>query len=72
MKMSSRFTSKKNKRTLQTTLGKASHDPGKEDETDLSHMWKPIQTSIFGLEEVLALFKTATEEVIPTNIYNFT
>ncbi|KAK4883506.1 hypothetical protein RN001_006825 [Aquatica leii] len=51
----------KNKKPLQTTLGKA--PVCISDEVDLSHVQKPIDTSIFGLREVLTLFKTATEEV---------
>lgn len=53
---------KKGKRPLQTSLGKA---PGHNDkeEVDLSHVKKPIDTSIFGLSQVLSLLQTATEEV---------
>ncbi|KAJ8971574.1 hypothetical protein NQ314_000628 [Rhamnusium bicolor] len=52
---------KEGKKPLQTTLGKASCQ--NEREVDLSHVRKPIHTSIFGLKQVLSLFQTATEEV---------
>lgn len=59
--MSSKSTSKKSKPTvLNTTLGKA---PVGEEDVDISVVWKPIDTSIFGLREVLDLFTTATNEV---------
>ncbi|KAJ8941451.1 hypothetical protein NQ318_016891 [Aromia moschata] len=54
-------TAKKGKKPLQTTLGKAPTQA--EKEVDLSHVQKPIHTSIFGLRQVLSLFETATEEV---------
>ncbi|XP_056638296.1 uncharacterized protein LOC130446220 [Diorhabda sublineata] len=53
---------KKAKRPLQTTLGKAPVSNEKE-EIDLSLIKKPIETSIYGLHQVLNLLKTATEEV---------
>lgn len=60
--MSGKMTLKKNKKPLKTTLGKApSHV---EKPVDLSHIQKPINTSIFGLREVLSLFETATNEVL--------
>ncbi|KAF2894530.1 hypothetical protein ILUMI_11658 [Ignelater luminosus] len=61
--MTTRAASKnKNKKPLETTLGKA---PAyiTDEPIDLSHIRKPIDTSIFGLKQVLTLFETATEEV---------
>ncbi|KAF5270330.1 hypothetical protein FQR65_LT05518 [Abscondita terminalis] len=52
----------KTKKSLQTTLGKAPACVNR-DEIDLSHVQKPIDTSIFGLRDVLGLFTTATKEV---------
>lgn len=54
-------TGKKGKKPLQTTLGKASDN--NEKDVDLSHVQKPINTSVFGLKQVLSLFQTATQEV---------
>ncbi|XP_023015680.2 uncharacterized protein [Leptinotarsa decemlineata] len=59
-------TTKKGKKPLQTTLGKASLG---EKEVDLSLVGRPIDTSIFGLKQVLTLFQTATEEVKNYIIY---
>lgn len=53
---------KKSKKPLQTTLGKATDNT--EKDVDLSHVQKPINTSVFGLRQVLSLFQTATTEVI--------
>lgn len=52
---------KKNKKILKTTLGKAPSES--EQEPDLSHLGKPIATSINGLRHVLSLIQTATSEV---------
>ncbi|KAJ8919134.1 hypothetical protein NQ315_012119 [Exocentrus adspersus] len=52
---------KKNKKPLPTTLGKAPCE--NEKEVDLSHVQIPINTSVFGLKQVLSLFQTATTEV---------
>lgn len=62
MRMTTKGTARKKK--LQTTLGRAAEMPKMEDDDlDLSHLRKPIDTSIFGLREVLSLFETATAEV---------
>ncbi|CAG9859186.1 unnamed protein product [Phyllotreta striolata] len=54
--------SKKTKRPLQTSLGKAPCQNDKE-EIDVSHVRKPIETSIYGIQQVLLLLETATDEV---------
>nr|XP_022919308.1 uncharacterized protein LOC111428132 [Onthophagus taurus]XP_022919309.1 uncharacterized protein LOC111428132 [Onthophagus taurus] len=51
------------KKRVSTTLGKAPSLNNRDSETDLSTIRKPINTSIFGLRQVLSLFETATEEV---------
>lgn len=55
------------KKKLQTTLGKAAETPKSdddvEDQLDLSHLQKPIDTSVVGLRDVLSLLQTATSEV---------
>ncbi|XP_018332086.1 myb-like protein X [Agrilus planipennis] len=52
------------KKPLETTLGKAPIQCLKEESfEDLSHIRKPIDTSIFGLGQVLSLIHTATDEV---------
>lgn len=60
IKMSSKST-KRVKKPLQTTLGRAG--PSTEDKHDLSHLRKPIHTSIFGLSQVLSLQENGTQEV---------
>lgn len=55
------MSSKKNKKVLKTTLGKAPFDS--QQELDLSHLGKPVATSINGLRHVLSLIQTATSEV---------
>lgn len=62
--MTTRATTKnKNKKPLETTLGKAPVYTA-DELIDLSHIRKPIDTSIFGLKQVLTLFETATDEVL--------
>lgn len=52
------------KKKLQTTLGKAVEVPKQDDgHLDLSHLQKPIVTSITGLPDVLSLLQNATAEV---------
>ncbi|XP_017787183.1 PREDICTED: zinc finger protein 800 [Nicrophorus vespilloides] len=58
--MSSNKSKYKAKKQLQTTLGKA---PKKYTSVDISHLRKPIDTSVIGLRQVLHLFETATNEV---------
>lgn len=58
--MANRST-KKSKKPLQTSLGRAASNAG--EKIDLSHVRKPIHTSIYGLSEVLSLHKTGTPEV---------
>lgn len=58
--MASKNNKGKIKKPLGTTLGKAS---SQEDDIDLSHIQKPIHTSVHGLKEVFELFKNATNEV---------
>lgn len=53
----------KSRKPVETTLGRARPSGGKEGTIDLSHLRKPIETSVFGLKQVLTLFETATEEV---------
>lgn len=60
----------KSRKLLETTLGKASSSTGKDETLDLSHLRKPIETSIFGLTQVLTLFETATDEVMPSSLPN--
>ncbi|KAI4459658.1 hypothetical protein MML48_6g00007238 [Holotrichia oblita] len=48
----------KQKRSVQTTLGKAAQNSDPDPEIiDLSHLRKPIDTSLFGLSQILSLFK---------------
>lgn len=58
--MSSKST-KKTKKPLQTTLGKAAIQAG--EKVDLSNVGKTLHTSIFGLSQLLALRQSGTEEV---------
>ncbi|XP_050513309.1 uncharacterized protein LOC114334531 isoform X2 [Diabrotica virgifera virgifera] len=53
---------KKVKKPLQTTLGKAPGQNEKE-EMDVSHLKRPIETSIYTIQEIMNLLKNATEEV---------
>lgn len=53
----------KHKKPVQTTLGRAPQN-GNGEFLDLSHLRKPIDTSLFGLTQVLSLFETATDEVL--------
>ncbi|KAL3276754.1 hypothetical protein HHI36_012124 [Cryptolaemus montrouzieri] len=57
--MSTKSSSKKLKKPLDLPLGKSPS----QKEIDLSHVRLPIDTSIFGLKQVLTLFETATFEV---------
>lgn len=59
--MASKNNKGKIKKPLGTTLGKGTNQ---EDDIDLSHIQKPIHTSVFGLKEVFELFKNATSEVL--------
>ncbi|GJQ73029.1 hypothetical protein Trydic_g1663 [Trypoxylus dichotomus] len=60
--MTSRSGNRSKKKIVYTTLGKAPQS--NETETiDLSHLRKPIDTSLFGLSQILSLFETATDEV---------
>lgn len=58
--MVSHKNQKKAKKPLETSLGKASTKPS---EDDLSHLRKPIVTSITGIKQLLSLLETATTEV---------
>ncbi|XP_076252461.1 uncharacterized protein LOC143191361 isoform X2 [Rhynchophorus ferrugineus] len=58
--MVSHKNQKKAKKPLETSLGKAST---KSTEDDLSHLRKPIATSITGIKQLLSLLETATIEV---------
>ncbi|KAJ3640783.1 hypothetical protein Zmor_027325 [Zophobas morio] len=51
----------KPKKVVETSLGKAPKDA--EKGPDLSHLRKPIATSVYGLKQLVALFQTATPEV---------
>ncbi|EEZ97246.1 hypothetical protein TcasGA2_TC011044 [Tribolium castaneum] len=51
----------KTRKPLETALGKAPKDS--ERAADLAHLRKPIETSVFGLKQVLSLLQTATSEV---------
>ncbi|XP_072397859.1 uncharacterized protein [Diabrotica undecimpunctata] len=53
---------KKVKKPLQTTLGKAPGQNEKE-EADVSHLKRPIETSIYNIQDIFNLLKNATEEV---------
>lgn len=64
--MASKST-KKSKKPLQTTLGRAAPTTG--EKVDISHVGKSIHTSIFGLSNLLSLPQTGTQEVIE-NIFN--
>lgn len=55
------MSSKKSRKILKTTLGKAPCES--QQEQDLSHLGKPIATGINGLRHVLSLIQTATSEV---------
>lgn len=63
MKMSTKSVVKKKK--LQTTLGKAIEIQKEEtgDCLDVAHLKKPIETSIYGLREIVSLLQNATNEV---------
>lgn len=67
-------TTKKSKKPLQTTLGRAVPSAG--EKVDLSHVGKPIHTNILGLSQVLSLPQTGTQEVtcnytkIPIDVIN--
>lgn len=52
---------KKSKKTLTNTLGKAPNHHEVID--DLSQVLKPIDTSIYGIRQVLAIFHKGTDEV---------
>lgn len=54
-------STKKSKKPLQTTLGRAAPNTG--EKIDLSNVGKPIHTSISGLSELLSLRETGTQEV---------
>lgn len=54
-------STKKSKKPLQTTLGRATSNTG--EKIDLSNVRKPIHTSIHGLSELLSLRETSTPEV---------
>lgn len=58
---------RKTRKPLETTLGKAPKD--QEKAYDVSHLRKPITTSIYGVKQVLSLFQTATPEVIFFEIF---
>jgi hypothetical protein len=60
-KMTGKWHKNKTKKQVETSLGKAPKDA--EKGPDLSHLRKPISTSVFGLKQVLSLFQTATSEV---------
>lgn len=67
MKMTSKSVVKKKK--LQTTLGKAIETPEEQnDDVDVSHVGRPIATSIYGLRDAVALLQNATPEVKTTYI----
>lgn len=55
-------STKKSKKPLQTTLGRAAA-PSTGQKVDLSHVGKPIHTSVFSLSQVLSLTQTGTQEV---------
>lgn len=61
-KLTTKMVRNKNKKHLEGTLGKAPSTKN-NDSIDLSHVRKPIDTSVFGLSHVLSLFETATDEV---------
>ena len=52
----------KKKKPLKTTMGKALVT-NEVEKVDLSHIRRPIETSLFGLRHALSLFDTSTEEV---------
>lgn len=54
-------STKKSKKPLQTSLGRAPSGTG--EKIDLSHVRKPIHTSIFNLSQLLSLPQTGTQEV---------
>lgn len=60
------------KKKLQTTLGKAPEAPkeGSDEEVDVSHVGRSIETSVHGLHQVVSLLKNATAEVT-INIFIF-
>lgn len=60
--MVSNKATKKVKKPLLTTLGKA---PAKSKtfETDVAHLRKPIETSLSGIKQVLSAWENATNEV---------
>lgn len=60
IKMANKST-KKSKKPLQTTLGRAAPNSG--EKVDLSNVGKPIYTSIFGLSELLSIRENGTQEV---------
>lgn len=53
------------KKKLQTTLGKAPElqKEDSDDEVDVSHVGRAIETSVHGLQQVVSLLKNATAEV---------
>ncbi|XP_060524900.1 zinc finger protein 800 [Cylas formicarius] len=53
---------KKAKKPVSTTLGKAPSQ-NSETEHDVSNLQRPIETSVTGFRQVLALLETATDEV---------
>lgn len=61
--MVSNKNSKKARKPIETTLGKAAVKP-KEKENDISHLRKPIETSVSGIKQILSILETATNEVI--------
>lgn len=71
MKLKSKNTVNKKKK-LQTTLGKAAETPNEkdnDDDVDISHVGRSIDTSIHGLQEVVTALQNATTEVTICHIH---
>lgn len=64
LKMTTKGVIKRKK--LQTTLAKAIEPRNEkdDDEVDVSHVGRPIDTSIHNLRDVISLLQNATPEVI--------
>lgn len=54
-------SSKKSKKPLQTTLGRAASNS--REKIDLSNVQKPIYTSVVGISELVNLRERGTQEV---------
>ncbi|KAL1491962.1 hypothetical protein ABEB36_012475 [Hypothenemus hampei] len=60
--MVSNKNTKRSKKPIETTLGKAP-TKNNDEENDISHLKKPIETNIAGIKQLLSVWSNATNEV---------